>query len=694
MDKNLRNAESKTMSTLPGDDARQIMWRFADRFDLQMMIQSARSAARGTVAQMVSQGERNTHDWTEAKQNMLKVFDDTGVTATFMEPHQGGYIEGPKNLATSLLAFELAWVDAGAATASLAGNLALAPIHERGTQEQVNHYMTMSCPAKDGSDRKVLRGAFALTEPIPNVGVETGMLAGRISVAKWEEGKEPILLVEKRGRFITNIGYADFVTAAVDTADERIASSCMVTLEKEDPGSWDPGAATLKLVHQLSSTGDPVLAVKVPASRIIGGYSIIDGKITPKYTHGDVIEAVFRRTRITVALMTAAKLISAVEPVIRYHRGRFQGAASVKPGTPRYEKGIQMKEDALQRLADVWATGEAASSLGFEAARMMDVLDPIEKAKDQMFEKDGISGPRAQMRAFATVKDKAMEFIQLNAKAETRQGARYEELKQDTLTMFSVLDAMANVIVPACKLWNTGVGATMLREAVSLMGGYGITEDCPGFLMQKWSDAQLEATYEGPEAVQRRQMSATQTHPLFLAQFEAMISEIDTVHAQYPQIGAKTTATGMKIWKQTLDYLQESKDSTGAKLYSGSRQGVTFPMSDALSWLLASYYQIMDTVELLTNGTLNPALAEGLEGLGNSMSDLCQSQAARCAGEAVRFCTELIYGYGSESNEKSKAVEALKVELNKTLADARLARDRVGKALAEVMIPQALDYPA
>jgi alkylation response protein AidB-like acyl-CoA dehydrogenase len=43
----------------------------------------------------------------------------------------------------------------------------------------------------------------------------------------------------------------------------------------------------------------------------------------------------------------------------------------------------------------------------------------------------------------------------------------------------------------------------MMREAVSLMGGYGVTEDCPGFLGQKWMDAQLEATYEGPEAVQR-----------------------------------------------------------------------------------------------------------------------------------------------------------------------------------------------
>ena len=54
------------------------------------------------------------------------------------------------------------------------------------------------------------------------------------------------------------------------------------------------------------------------------------------------------------------------------------------------------------------------------------------------------------------------------------------------------------------------------------MGGYGITEDCPGFLANKWMDAQLEATYEGPEAVQRRQLTLTMTSEFFLAQFRAV----------------------------------------------------------------------------------------------------------------------------------------------------------------------------
>ena len=39
------------MQTLPGDDIRQIMWGYADRFDVQMAVQSARSVARGLVAE-------------------------------------------------------------------------------------------------------------------------------------------------------------------------------------------------------------------------------------------------------------------------------------------------------------------------------------------------------------------------------------------------------------------------------------------------------------------------------------------------------------------------------------------------------------------------------------------------------------------------------------------------------------------
>src|SRR5215813_429950 len=208
--------KTESLRALPGDDVRQILWRFADRYDLQMLVQSVRAVARGPVARLVAEGARNTHEWTPAKDALLQVFDEAGVTAVFMEPAQGGFIEGPKNLALALVAFELAWVDAGAATGSLAGCLALSPIHERGTPEQRDHYLALCAPRNatlpGRSPDQPWRGAFCLTEPIPYVGVDTGLLGGKVRVAKWEEGQEPMIQVEKRGRFITNMGFANFVT--------------------------------------------------------------------------------------------------------------------------------------------------------------------------------------------------------------------------------------------------------------------------------------------------------------------------------------------------------------------------------------------------------------------------------------------------------------------------------------------------
>jgi alkylation response protein AidB-like acyl-CoA dehydrogenase len=715
--------EPKTehLRALPGDDVRQILWRYADRFDLQMLVQSVRAVARGPVARLVAQGARNTHEWTPDKAALLQAFDESGITAVFMEPAQGGFIEGPKNLALALTAFELAWVDAGAATGSLAGCLALSPIHERGTPEQQDYYMSRCAPAQPGEDRKPWRGAFCLTEPIPYVGVETGMLGGKVRIDRWNEGEEPVLHVEKRGRFITNMGFANFVTAAVESDDPRLKGTCMIVLEETDPGIFDRGTPTRKLVHQLSSTRDPIFNLKVPASRIIGGYTFKDGVIIPRYSHGEIIEAVFRRTRVTVAIMTSAKLLSAVEPIIRYGRGRFRGGSIATPGSPRYELGLQLKQDVVHRLIDVWATGEASAALGFEAARVFDELDPLEKQ---------VTWDRRTMR---TAKVDTVRYLSGLSSGEPTLTVRY-----------ALLDGVANVLCPACKLWNTGHGARMMREAVSLMGGYGITEDCPGFLGHKWMDAQLEATYEGPESVQRRQLSITMCDDVFLAQFEQWVRDMRRIGNDRPGTGACSLASAMQMWLWTLRHLQRSVDAEGGKLYQSSRQGVTFPLADALCWLLASRCQILDLLELEAKGAQNPALAEGLDGLVSFLTDLCHVQSARAAGEVGRVCAELVYGYNrhpawDDAGACSSCFQAdeiiaidsvvpgvsgaatdcidetgghpikagpcvsfhgleefarLRVRVDGCLTGSQLAKDRAADALTKVMIPEALDYPA
>jgi hypothetical protein len=522
--------------------------------------------------------------------------------------------------------------------------LALAPIHERGTEDQRARYMGAAVPGQAGDRWEPWHGAFVLTEPLPHVGVDTGVLDGKMRIAEWKAGKEPMLHIEKRGRFITGMGHADFVAAAVASADDRIKGTAFVLLEKTDEGTFDPGVRARKLVHQLASARDPVFSLRVPANRIIGGYTVRDGALVPNCPHGEIIDAVFRRTRVTVGLMSAAKMLSAVEPVIRYHRSRFRGGDAAQPGSRRFELGLQQEEDALHRLVDVWATGEAAASLGFAAARAFDELDPLERKVDAHFAEQGIAPGRARWRALEPAEQDALAYLTELAKpAEARRAGRFDA--QDPIVRFVLLDAVASVLGPAVKLWNTGHGATVMREAVSLMGGHGITEDCPGFLGYKWMDAQLEATYEGPEAVQRRQLSSAMTAPVFLAQYRLWLEDMRHLSSERPGTGACTLATAMQMWLWTLQHLQSATDPSGARLYQSSRQGVTFPLADALAWLLAARQQILDVLELEQAGPSIPGVAGQLGEVVRFLMDLCHVQAARTAGEVGRVCTELLFGY-------------------------------------------------
>jgi hypothetical protein len=308
---------------------------------------------------------------------------------------------------------------------------------------------------------------------------------------------------------------------------------------------------------------------------------------------------------------------------------------------------------------------------------------------------------------------------------------------------FMLMDAEANVLCPATKLWNTGHGGNVMREAVSLMGGYGITEDCPGFLANKWMDAQLEATYEGPEAVQRRQLTVTMTSELFQAEFRSWTREMRRIASDHPGTGACTLASAMNLWLWTINHLQKATDPEGNKLYHGQRQGVTFALADALCWLLASRAQIMDVLELEARGATDAVASEGLEGTVQFLSDLCHVQAAQAAGEASRICAELVFGYNSHPSwdeeehrscflsseleqleETMPGISAMAVDviaadgshplkagpcagcagsaeflrlqskLTTCLSGARLAKDRAADTVSKVMIPEALDYPA
>ena len=665
-----------TMKMLPGDEVRQLMWRFAERYDIQMAVAGARSVARGLVAKLVADGQRASHDWTPEKQSMFDAFDASGVTAGALNADCGGLFEGPKNLAMSLLSYEMSWVDNGAATSSFVNDLAMGPIAELGTPEQKKRYMTLCAPGNESG--KTWRGSFALTEPLPYVGVDTGVLCGRVSIAEWKDGEEPMIRVEKRGRFITNIAICDYVTVAANSGDDRIKGSCMIIVEATDPGKFDRGAQTLKCVHQLSNTGDPVIDVVVPASRIVGGYDVVDGKVVPKLGHSEIIAQVFSKTRVGVGVMGAGSLMSAIEPVIRYQRTRFRGAAGVEETSPRYQQGLQMKEDVTERLADVWATAEAASSLGFDISRR---FDEIELIQDEAKAKLGKG--REMLKNMKAPMEKAAAIL----------AAGGDPLADEDVTVrYVYLQALCNILCPSCKLWNTGHGADVMRQAVSLMGGYGITEDCPGFLFYKWTDMQLDATYEGPEAVQRRQISETMGNAVFLAQLDAWAKELDAC-PKAAENGSHALAAALRLWAWTRAFAAGAKDPNGKKLGASQRHGVVFPLADALAGLMAAMSFWQDIKFLALNGAEHPVVGPELEGYLNTFNDLLGTVVADVTGEAAKICTGVVYGFGAATAEDKAAFAALRNALDESLAGTRLAKDRAAKALTTIMIPEALDYP-
>ncbi len=309
---------------------------------------------------------------------------------------------------------------------------------------------------------------------------------------------------------------------------------------------------------------------------------------------------------------------------------------------------------------------------------------------------------------------------------------------------FVLKDAEANVLCPATKLWNTGHGANMMREAVSLMGGYGITEDCPGFLANKWMDAQLEATYEGPEAVQRRQLTVTMTNEVFLAQFRAWTARCGSIASDASRHRRLHAGLGHEAVAVDAESSAESHRPDGAKLYHGQRQGVTFALADALCWLLASRCQILDVLELEARGAGRCRRCRRSGRHRAVPQRPCHTQAAQAAGEVSRICAELVFGYNRHpawdeeehqqlllwpaSWKSSKrpcpasrpwpsmcwrptavirrkpararvaqaASEFLRLQnqLDSCLTGSRLAKDRAAETVSKVMIPEALDYPA
>jgi hypothetical protein len=143
-------------------------------------------------------------------------------------------------------------------------------------------------------------------------------------------------------------------------------------------------------------------------------------------------------------------------------------------------------------------------------------------------------------------------------------------------------------------------------------------------------------------------------------------------------------------------------------------------------------------------GAQDPRVADSLPAYVQFFTDLCHVQAARAAGEVARICAELVFGYNrhpswepdcgscmgageldilegmmpgisvgvrlagdvveEDGSHVPKAGPCVRFEglggftarrskLDGCLTGARLAKDRAGAALAQIAIPDRLDYP-
>ena len=279
------------------------------------------------------------------------------------------------------------------------------------------------------------------------------------------------------------------------------------------------------------------------------------------------------------------------------------------------------------------------------------------------------------------------------------------------------------------------------------MGGYGITEDCPGFLGHKWMDAQLEATYEGPEAVQRRQLSVTMTDELFLAQFEGVDPrDARTSRRARPAPAPARSPPPCSCGSGRYQHLAERDRRRRREALPAPRQGVTFPLADALCWLLAARMPDPRRGRARRRRAGGRSLGGGARpAQPRFFADLCHVQAARAAGEVgphlrraglrlqpppgvgratgARACcqaneldalealipglarlrdTDVIEPTAAHPARRALRVAArarptsptLRVKLDGCLTGAQLAKDRAAEALSQGDDPRGAGLPA
>jgi hypothetical protein len=152
---------------------------------------------------------------------------------------------------------------------------------------------------------------------------------------------------------------------------------CLILAEPSDEaeGLFDRGQPVRTLGHRLSSVTSPAFRLRVPASRILGGYTSEDGRLVPRIGYRQALEPALGRCRPVVALMTAGKILATMESVLAHGLADLAPALPIRAATePIRAATVRERLPLPLPLVDAWAAAEAAAALALEAARMSDRL--------------------------------------------------------------------------------------------------------------------------------------------------------------------------------------------------------------------------------------------------------------------------------------------------------------------------------
>ena len=153
--------------------------------------------------------------------------------------------------------------------------------------------------------------------------------------------------------------------------------------------------------------------------------------------------------------------------MVRYQRNRFRGAEQIKAGSLRYEQGLQQREDALHRVVDLWAMGEAGAALGQEGPLRILVRNLLENAIK--FTSRG----EVELQVELGRQQANGALLHLSVR-DTGIGIPLEKQKS-IFEAFSQADSSTSR-----RFGGTGLGLTISARLVEMMGGRLWVESQPG----------------------------------------------------------------------------------------------------------------------------------------------------------------------------------------------------------------------